>query len=105
MKLEQINMVEFSKAEKDAYIKGTIGLNELVTVVVSFVVIAIVAGFGVIMLSKLKNSTTDADAQSAISEGITATKTVTSYLDLIALAVVIGIILTIVLVYLYRRFA
>ena len=101
----RVDIREFERVENEAYIRGAVGLNELVGVAVSFIVIAIVAGFGVLMLSEMKGKINDTTAQGVLDSGTSAIKTVTDYLGLIALAIVIGIILTIVIVYLYRRFS
>ena len=103
-KLESYEIRELEMAEAEAYMKGAVGLNELVGVTVAFIVIAIVAGFGVVMLSQMSSQVNDTTAQGVINNGTDAIKSLTGYLPLIALAIVIGIILTIVIVYLYRRF-
>jgi len=103
----QVRMEEFEKAEHSAYLDGAIGLDELVGVTTSFIVIAIIAGFGALMLNEMKdniNETANPDAGTVLDNGVSGIKTVTSYLELIGLAIVIGIILTVVMVYLYRRF-
>jgi len=106
--MEEIKVRNFEGIERLEEAKlnsGQFGVDALVGLAVSLVVIAIVVGFGIVMLNDMGTKVNDTDAQTAINKGQEGITTITDYLGLIALAIVISIIISIIIVYLYRKFS
>lgn len=64
------------------------GVDSLVPLALSIVLLAIVVGLGALILSEMENTTTDADAESVLTEGITA---MTDFADFFTIIVVVGV--------------
>lgn len=64
------------------------GVDSLVPLALSIVLLAIVVGLGALILSEMENTTADADAVSVLNEGITA---MTDFADFFTIIVVVGV--------------